>query len=171
MVVTSTFQSFSLSNQRYLYFNRRYNSKWKYLLKLKLQCGRHLICCGNWTIAINVNVSNRTRSTRLQSCELSTLGAIFFAYVKSDLLIHANTEGTVSISMFQRNQITQYFNQSGVLILVDLIYDEVPICIHNIMNQNMQVVQSHYKFNYLRINTVRSSDNVLNNLKTIKNII
>ena len=126
MVVTSTFQSFSLSNQRYLYFNRRYNSKWKYLLKLKLQCGRHLICCGNWTIAINVNVSNRTRSTRLQSCELSTLGAIFFAYVKpdnSDLLIHANTEGTVSISMFQRNQKTQYFNQSGVLILVDLIYE------------------------------------------------
>ena len=113
-------------------------SKWKYLLLLKLSLelsatplhwvGSRLLCQPDNSDLL-INVSNRTRSTWLQSRELSTpltTGRDLVCLCQpdnSDLLIHANTLGTISISMFQRNQITLYFNQSGVMILADLIYE------------------------------------------------
>jgi len=113
-------------------------SKWKYLLLLKLSLelsatplhwvGSRLLCQRDNSDLL-INVSNRTRSTWLQSRELSTpltTGRDLVCLCQpdnSDLLIHANTLGTISISMFQRNQITLYFNQSGVMILADLIYE------------------------------------------------
>ena len=52
------------------------------------------------------------------------LGAILLAIGvnldTSNQLINANTQGTISIRMFQQNKITLQCNRSGVLILADL---------------------------------------------------